>query len=153
MGTSPCHVLVRELGTLPSWEGLSFCVSTLSEQQKLCRPENKKLEMWKRRVYTDMYLAFLDLVRFASMCCSGFLLLLRFWGAWLNLLDIICACVQFMDSMCICWTLVYALWIGLGISWDSEIDNRLKSVEIIRSIKSINAGNSSHLMNEKFPVT
>ena len=24
-------MLVRELGTLPSWEGLSFCVSTLSE--------------------------------------------------------------------------------------------------------------------------
>ena len=49
-------------------------------------------------------------------------------------------------------------WIGLGIGCEAEIDyndyksidNQLKSVQVIRPIKSINEGNSSHLM---FPVT
>ena len=34
-----------------------------------------------------------------------------------------------------------------------SIDNRLKSVEVIRPIKSINAENSSHLTIKMLPVT
>ena len=39
--------------------------------------------------------------------------------------------------------------LGLGITNFKSIDNRLKSAEVIRPIKSINAGNSSHLMIKK----